>query len=364
MPDTLDPRTLNRTLLERQGLVRRWRVGPLEAIERLVGMQAQVPNDPYVGLWSRLEDFRPEELGKLIEERLAVRIGLMRGTIHLVSAADCLTLRPLTQPLSEGTFSRTAWARTLAGVDVEELMAAGRELLELRPLTATELGKLLHERWPDREPAPLAWAIRYLLPLVQVPPRGVWGKTKAPTTTTAEAWLGRPLEPNPPREPMVLRYLAAFGPATVSDIRTWSGVTGLAAVVDRLRPRLRTFRDDRGRELFDIPDAPIVSSDTPAPPRFLPEYDNVLLGHADRRRVVHDTDRARPDWLLAAVLVDGFVGGTWKLERGKRSATLRVRTFRPLAAAEREGLRDEATRLLGLLAAGIPSRAVDLEPAD
>jgi hypothetical protein len=145
MAEALSLWTLNRTLLERQGL---------------------------------LEDFRPEELGTLIEHRLAVRIGLMRGTIHLVSAADCLILRPLTQRLSERTFSGTAWSRNLAGVDVEELMAAGRALLEARPRTSTELGRLLHERWPDREPTALAWAIRCLLPLVQVPPRGVWARRK------------------------------------------------------------------------------------------------------------------------------------------------------------------------------------------
>jgi hypothetical protein len=285
--DVLGPRELNRATLERQMLLRRRELPALDAIEHQVGMQAQAPSPPYIGLWTRLEGFRPDELGRLILERRAVRIALMRNTIHLVSARDCLALRPLMQPVLDRTLYSTRANRAhLEGVDTKTLVAAGRALLEERPRTAKELGELLQEQWPDRDPASLARAIRHLLPLVQVPPRGVWGKSGPAAHTTAESWLGSPLDPTPSIEDVVLRYLGAFGPATVKDVQTWSGLTRLGEVIERLRPRLRTFRNERRKELFDLPDAPMPDPGTPAPPRFLPEFDNLILSHTDRTRFI------------------------------------------------------------------------------
>jgi hypothetical protein len=364
MTRSLGLRALNRALLERQGLLRRWEIPALDAIERLVGMQAQEPLDPYIGLWSRLRDFRPEQLAQLIMDRRAVRIGVMRATIHLLSAADCLTLRPLMQPVSTRTFSSSSFGKNLAGVEIDELVAAGRTLVEERPLTGRQLRELLHQRWTDRDPASLAIAIRYLLPLVQVPPRGVWGQRGQATHTTAEAWLGRPLEPDPSPTGMVLRYLAAFGPATVADMRAWSGLSGLGPVVERLRPQLRTFRDDRGRELFDLPDGPLPDAATPAPPRFLPQFDNVFLGHADRRRIVSEEDRRRGDLSGFGVLIDGFMCAGWKIERDRESATLRVRTLRPLPPADRDAVTDEGARLLAFLAPDAAAPRVEVVQAD
>src|ERR671912_189705 len=347
----LGPRELNRATLERQMLLRRRKLSVEAAIEHLIGMQPQAPNPPYVGLWTRLEAFHPDKLTRLILERRAVRIALMRNTVHLVSAHDCLALRPLMQPvLDRGLYATRANRAHLDGIDVEALVAAGRALLEEEPHTARELGELLQEQWPDRDPASLARAIRHLVPLVQVPPRGLWGKSGPAAHTTAETWLGRPLDPTPSLEKTILRYLGAFGPATVKDVQTWSGLTRLGEVIERLRGRLSIFRDETGRELFDVPGAPMPDPDTPAPPRFLPEFDNLILSHADRTRVIAEEYRkaiaSRNGMVPASVLVDGFVRGTWKTERSRGKANLEIKPFEPLAKVDRDALAEEGERLL------------------
>ena len=362
-------RELNRATLERQLLLCRQKLPALEAIEHLVGLQAQAPNPPYIGLWTRLEGFHPDELARLITDRRAVRIALMRNTIHLVTARDCHALRPVVQAV----FDRDLYAnRThragIKGMDIQALVAAGHTLLEERPRTAKELGVLLKERWPDRDAASLARAIRHLVPLVQVPPRGVWGKSGQAAHTTVESWLGRPLDPNPSLDEMIVRYLGTFGPAAVKDVQTWSGLTRLSEVTERLRSRLRTFRDEQGKELFDLPDAPRPHPDTPAPVRFLYDFDNLLLSHADRTRVLDPAYRQllwpRTNMALGSVLLDGFVRASWRLEQDQGSARLLVTSFADLPRNYSAEVMAEGIRLLRFLAAEVDRHDVRFARAE
>jgi hypothetical protein len=313
-------------------------------IEQLVGMQAQNHLDPYYALWARIDAFRPEELSALIESRAALRVPLLRSTIHLVTARDCLTMRPIFASVLARTFGSTAFAKDIEGVDRAALLTMARALLEERPRTRAELGPILSERWPDRAPGSLAQAATYLMPVVQVTPRGLWQRKGPAAWTTIENWLARPLEPAGPPDELIIRYLSAFGPAAQKDIRVWSGLAGLADVVKRLRPRLRAFIDEQGVELFDLPDASRPDPETPAPPRFLPEYDNLLLSHSDRSRFF-DGDLIPKGW-VGNLLVDGMYVGSWKIERSQRSAVLDIELGRKLRRPELKEVTAEGSRLL------------------
>ncbi|HZM72380.1 MAG TPA: winged helix DNA-binding domain-containing protein [Candidatus Polarisedimenticolia bacterium] len=357
---TLSNRTLNRALLERQHLLRRTNRTAAEMVEHLVGQQAQIPMTPYVGLWSRLVGFEASELSDLIERRLAVRASLLRATIHLVTARDYLDIRPLVAPpLEREVLANSTYGRErLAGIDVKAVINAGRELTRDEPLTVAQLAPRLAARWPDRDPAALAHLVRVLMPGVHATPRGLWGRTGQPKLTSIETWLGPDgLADARAREPLtidglVLRYLAAFGPATPADAMNWSRIPSLGDVFERLRPGLRTYRDESGRELFDVPDGPLPDPDTAAPPRFLPEYDNVGLGHADRSRIItRDQMRflAELRWTVGGLLVDGFFAGTWRVIRKGGRATLEIRTFEPLAVGDREAVDEEGLALLAFV---------------
>jgi winged helix DNA-binding protein len=336
----LSRRALNRALLARQLLLRRAPLpsagGPradqvIATIEHLVGMQAQAPFPSYYGLWSRLAGFRPADLAGLIASRRVVRIGLMRGTIHLVSAADCLLLRPLIQPVLDRGF-RANFGRRLPGVELAALAEAGRAAVE-QPRTFSELGTLLAARWPGRDQDALAQAIRALVPLVQVPPRALWGAAGPAAHTSAESWLGQPLQPDPSPDALVTRYLSAFGPASVQDIQAWSGLTRLREVVDRLRPQLRAFTSSAGSELFDLPGAARPDPAAPAPVRLVAEFDNLILSHADRTRVISDAHRrrlaSRNGIFPGTVLVDGFASGAWRIVTARSGAVLRIEPHWP-----------------------------------
>jgi hypothetical protein len=365
-PRTLTRRELNRAILQRQMLLRRERMPAIDVVERLVGMQAQVPTDPYTALWSRITDFKSAELSADLEERRVVRaVMMMRTTIHLVSARDCLEIRPLIQPVVERQWRYSPFAKALAGLDIDEVVDAGLALLAERPQTAGAIGKRLAERWPDRDPSSLGHAIRWLVPMVQIPPRGLWGRGGQPVLETVERWLGAPFSTAPSLDDLVLRYLAAFGPATAKDFGVWSWLTGVREVVERLRPRLVTYRDEAGRELFDVPDVALPDPETPAPVRLLPEFDNLLLSHDDRSRMADPAYRGGP-WWHGSLLVDGFIAGTWRPERRPEGVTLRIGLYRPLTDVELTDVHAEAARLVAFL---VPDgegdvQVVDTDPAD
>ena len=352
MPDVLTNRDLNRTLLERQLLLRRTKMPAAAAIEHLVGMQAQIPEAPYVGLWARLEGFEPAQLSTLIEQHKAVRIHVMRSTIHLLTADDCVAMKPLFQAMNSTVFRSTPFSKNLAGVDLEAVLAAGRDVLRAGPKSRAQLAAALRERWPGRDPNSLAYTVSYLTPLVQVPPRGVWGKTGAPAWAPVEDWLGRPLTARPSLERLTLRYLAAFGPASVADMAAWSRLTGLREVFEKLRRRLRVFRDEQGRELFDVPDAPLAGANVEAPVRFLADYDNVLLGHADRTRIFGR--ELNPGLMIGAriVLVDGFVAATWDANRAPKKSSLVVKAVTKIDRQKRAAVTEEGERLIEFIAPG------------
>ncbi|MDF5754735.1 winged helix DNA-binding domain-containing protein [Spongiactinospora sp. TRM90649] len=355
MDDVLSRRAINRATLARQLLLRRAEPAEfsvLDAVEHLGGLQAQTPHTWYTGLWSRLTGFRPQDAAELLTERRAVRVALMRGTIHLVSADDCMALRPLVQPVIErGTMG--AFRKRLAGVDPVRLAATARAHLAERPLTFAELGKLLAEEWPEHDAHALGQGARAWLTLVQVPPRGLWGRSGPVAHTTAETWLGRDDVPPMTPETMVRRYLAAFGPASVKDVQQWSGLTRLSEIVAGLGD-LVTFRDEHGVRLFDLPGAPRPDADTPAPARFLYDFDNLLLSHADRTRVVTDAFAAQRydphGWIPNLFLIDGFTAGDWRVTRERQTSVLTIRPWAPLRPADVDELTKEGGDLLGFLA--------------
>lgn len=364
-PRTLSLRELNRALLARQMLLEREGTSPYDAVRQLAGLQAQVPNPPYLGLWTRLRRFARDDLTDLIEDRRVVRSSMMRATLHLTTAEDYLLLRPSIQAALDRS-QRSIAGKRLEGLDLDRLVSEARAMVEEEPRTFKELQERLVEMEPDRDPSALAYLVRMRLPLVQAPPAGIWGRGGSPRFALPEPWLGAPLaDPGESLRALLFRYLAAFGPAGAKDFQTWSGLASMKDLLEALKPELRLFRDEDGRELFDLPDAPLPGADTPAPPRFVPEYDNLVLGHSDRRRVIADEDRKKvflsAARVRATVLIDGFVAGAWKIEKTRKTAALIVEPFAPLSTQDRQALAEEGERLLKFATDGQPELNVRFE---
>lgn len=358
----LGTRALNRATLARQFLLDRTTAPVLDVIAHLGGVQAQEPQEPFTGLWSRVRDFRPADLDALLTGRQAVRTHLMRRTVHLVTADDALAWRSRHDAMLRQR-ALAAYRAELAGLDMEEAAAAGRAVMaDGRPRTMAELVDALADRRPAAPRRALGeLLVAALIPMAQLPPRGLWRTRAGVRNLPLAAWLGRDPDPlpadgsDPAGRALVRRYLAAYGPAASADLRAWCGLAGLPAAIRAVREELVSFRDERGRELLDLPDAPRPDPDTPAPVRFLPAFDNAILGYHDRTRIIDDAHRGLSVAGDRAVLVDGRVSATWTLATTPLDTTLRITPLRPLSRRERAGITDEARSLAAFLTCPDPA---------
>jgi hypothetical protein len=345
----LSAKAINRATLARQLLLERAAVGPAEAVRQLAGMQGQEPKHPYVGLWTRLDGFADADLTAAVEARDVVRATLFRGTLHLVTAEDYLRFRTTLAPVLEAGLKMLK--ERGEGLEPDKVVASARKLLAKEPLTFTEVRDALQQQFPDVNDRALGFCTRMMVPLVMYPTDTRWGWPANARFTPAEQWIGRKPFLDAVPEELVIRYLDAFGPATPADFQTWSGLPGAKAVFEAAE--LERFEDGTGRTLYDVPKAPRPDPDTPAPVRFLPEFDNLLLAHAKRERVIGDAYRpavfTKNLRVKATYLVDGHVAGLWTAEKKRAVATLTLTPFEPVAKRVTTALEREGEALLRFL---------------
>lgn len=342
-------RELNRALLARQMLLAREDLPVTSAIEKLVGMQAQIPRAPYMGLWTRLKDFRRDDLATAIADRRVVKATLMRGTLHFFTAEDfarhLATLHPMKARIADGIRHQRG-----VSIDLDEMLSAVEQFIAEQPRSFKEISDFLTARYPNTDVGAMRYPARLLLPLVQVPTDQRWSYPGSPRFALAHAWIDRPLSAEGDLRELFKRYLAAFGPASVADFQAWSGLSGVSAALDGWRDGLREFRDEQGRTLYDVPDGPLPDGGTPVPLRFIAELDNLLIGHDDRRRVIADEYRMPVMKVNGrgsiTILVDGFVRGVATIEKDKHGAALVIEPFEPIAKPDRDALIEEGERLI------------------
>ena len=347
--ETLDAATLNRATLARQLLLERVRLDPVEAVERLVALQAQEPASPYIALWTRLEGFEAASLDRAFHERRAVKATLMRVTLHAVSARDYVAFWPaLRARLQQFRERALRWGDS----DLPGSLAERALEYAAQPRTNTEMRRFLGELAGPVGDRDAWWGVRTHVPFVMVPQRVPWSFGRRPIFSAARSWLDLPFaSPEDGLDHLVRRYLAAFGPATVGDMSQFTGIprSALAAALERLQPELRLFRNEAGRVLYDVPGAPLPPGDTPAPPRFLPMWDSVLLAYEDRSRIVPPEYRSRVVQtngdFLAAFMVDGRVAGLWRAEAPNGRTRIAWDAFERLTRKAERGLAEEAERL-------------------
>jgi hypothetical protein len=351
----LNRRELNRATLARQGLLERSRAKPVDMVEQLVGLQAQEPKPPFIGLWARIEGFEADDLRDALCSGDVVRATLMRATLHLWSASDYRALRTALQPALDGAMGGILKARG-EGVDVDDTLAAARKLLARgRKLTFNEIRGALSEQFPDVDHRALGYVARTGLPLVMVPTDDAWGYPR-----DSRFQMATKVDPPAATEELVRRYLAAFGPASPVDMQIWSGLKGLKEAFAAIGGDL----EEVGGGLYDVPGAPRPDADTPAPVRFLPAFDNMLLAHKDRTRIIDDEHRPKVVTknlrIHPTFLVDGFAAGMWSIKATKKKATLTLEPFEKLTRKARGELESEGEALLRFAEPEVADVAVEL----
>lgn len=352
MPDRiLNLRELNRATLARQMLLARESLPVPAAIDRLAGMQAQLASAPFVGLWTRLKGFKREDLAAAIEARKIVKATMMRATLHLCSAEDFLRFRTTLEPMLSSA-RETIIKQRGSDFDRDKLLADARKFIGEKPRTFAEISEWTLKLLPDQDVGAMRYTIRTHLPMVQVPISGGWSYSSKPEFTLAETWIGKKISTKAGMKELARRYFAAFGPASANDLQTWSGfkLPVVKELLESLRPELQSYRDEGKRELFDLQGISLPDANVPAPVRFLPEFDNILLSHNKRQRIVADEHKPKvylPALRVAATfLVDGFVAGAWKVEKSKTTATLMIEPFVKLAKKDQAALTEEAEQLV------------------
>jgi len=345
----LSRRRLNRTLLHRQHLLARTSATPHEMTRHLVGLQAQENLPPFLSLAARIEDFDPYAVTAGLAERSLVRFLVMRGTVHLLTADDALSLRGWTAPVHEREVRISQSIGPARKVDREDFLAALAELLDDEPLPQKAIGLAMAERFPAYPATQLGQLARSVAPLVQVPPRGTWKGSGSVVYQYVDRWVGHPIV-EPDVQEILRRYLRAFGPATAADVTAWSAVTRLGPVLKGMDD-LVTYEDEAGKLLYDVPEGELADEDVPAPVRLLGSYDNVWLSHAARDRVTDP--ESRNAWMAEngasahTFFADGWLVGLWRAEDGRVRV---LQTLRPLTKAEKSELDDEIARVEALLA--------------
>ncbi|WP_194826808.1 winged helix DNA-binding domain-containing protein [Nocardia sp. XZ_19_231] len=349
----LSNRTLNRTLLARQHLLERSTLTVAQMCDHLIGLQAQDVPPPFVGLWSRIADFDPATVAAGLEDRSLVRITLMRGTIHLVTPPDALRIAPHIQPeLEKAPFRKGFNFGAMVGLDPEEVRANGEAVLGDEPMSAADMRAEAARLYPDRDAGAVLQTWLYQLPVLQTPPRGRWRDNSRPVWSRVEPWLSAPLDPSYPVSELILRYLRAFGPASTMDMQAWSRLPAMKKAVTELGDRVRTYTDDRGRTLYDAAELELADPDLPAPVRLLGWYDNALLSHKDRSRVIGDasaTSFRTFATIVSSVLIDGFLAGVYKIFVKSGTAHLRISPNRAWTKTEAAQVEQEAAALLAFL---------------
>ncbi|GAA1482297.1 winged helix DNA-binding domain-containing protein [Gordonia sinesedis] len=343
----------NRTLLHRQHLLRRADEDAIEVIDRCVGLQSQDPKAAFLGLWSRIEGFEPDELDGLLTDRDVVRIALLRSTLFLIDAEDARWIRPLARQSLEA--EAVTHARKLTGADPAAVVRDAAELLGGRELSGAELGNALAQRHIDETPATLTALARCGLPLVQVPPRGLWRGSGTPTYRLLDDWIGQgepALDGDEARRELVRLYLRGFGPASIRGIQTWSGLRGLRPVVEAMESEWELVRltGPDGEELFDLEGLDVVDGDVPAPVRLLAPFDHVLVAQGDRQRIADDEHYRRTVTVNGRfpgfILVDGRLAGLWRTYLDdERRERVEPEMFTAVPRRARAELDDEVARL-------------------